>query len=268
MKNFNGKTVVITGAASGIGRALALAFADRGANLCLSDINEEELNQTRELLTKYPVNVLTKKVDVAKKDEMQAFADFVKANAGNTDVMINNAGVALGKMTIEETPIEDFEWLMGINFWGMVYGTKFFLPQLKEQKQAAIVNISSLFGLIGVKFQGAYCASKFGIRGFNEVLIGELSDTTIQVHTVHPGGIKTNISLRAKGGDTRFNNVFHEKFLKMPPEKAADIIIRGIEKNKNRIIVGSDAKVTDFFTRLFPISLINFVQKHFMKELD
>jgi short-subunit dehydrogenase len=268
MKNFNGKTVVITGAASGIGRSLALAFADRGANLVLSDINEEELNETKELALKYSVDVFTKKVDVSKNEEMLALADFVKNTLGNADVMVNNAGVALGKMTIEETSIEEFEWLMGINFWGMVYGTKAFLPQLRAQKQAALVNISSLFGLIGIKFQGAYCSSKFGIRGFNEALMAEMMDTNVQIHSVHPGGIKTNIARRARGGDSSFNKVFDEKFLKKSPDEAAQDIIRGIEKNQKRIIIGRDAKGGDIVSRLKPITLINFLQKHFHKELN
>lgn len=268
MKNFKDKNIVITGAASGIGRALALEFAKRGANVCISDVNADELEQTVKLLENYPVKVFSRIVNVANNNEMLELAEFAKTSFGNADIMINNAGVALGKMTIEETTIEEFKWLMDINFWGMVYGTKAFLPQLKNQKEAALINISSLFGLIGVKFQGAYCASKFGIRGFNEALMAEMADTNIQIHSVHPGGIKTNIARNARGGDNSYNKVFEEKFFNKTPEMAAQTIIRGIEKNKKRILIGRDAKAGDFVSRLVPVTLINFLQKHLHKELN
>lgn len=268
MKNLSNKIVVITGAASGIGRSLAIDFASYNCKLALCDIDETALQETKKMLRNDTVQILLKKVDVSDKNAVFDFAEEVKNTLGNADIVINNAGVALGKMTIEEINIEDFEWLMGINFWGMVYGTKAFLPQLKKNEATAIVNISSLFGLIAATFNGAYCASKFGIRGFNEVLMNELFNTNIQVHSVHPGGIKTNIARKARGGDSKFSEMFEEKFLKMSPEKAASIIIKGIKKNKSRIMVGGDAKFAFFISKVIPIKLFNYFQSKLLKSFS
>jgi len=267
MKNFKDKVVVITGAGSGIGRALALNFSKKGAKLAIADVNEVNLNETADVIKKEGTTVFYKVLDVSKNEQVLKFAEDVKQNLGAADVVINNAGVALGKMTVEETSIEDMEWIMGINFWGMVYGTKAFLPQLKKQETTALVNVSSLFGLIGAKFQSGYCASKFAIRGVNEVLMAELEDTNIQMHSVHPGGVKTNISRNAKGGDQRYSKSF-EKLLVLPPEYAAATIVNGIIKNKKRILIGKDAKGGDFAARIAPITLINYVQGKIFKKLQ
>jgi butyryl-CoA dehydrogenase len=268
MKNFENKVVVITGAASGIGRALAIEFAAYNCKLALCDLDESALQETKKMLSNDSVEVLLKKIDVSDKKVVFEFAEEVKNTLGNADIVINNAGVALGKLDVEETSLEQFEWIMGINFWGMVYGTKAFLPQLKKNQVTAVVNISSLFGLIGATFNSAYCASKFGIRGFNEVLMIELLKTNIQVHSVHPGGIKTNIAKNAKGGDLKFSQAFEEKFLKMPPSKAAKVIINGIQKNKQRIIVGNDAKFVFFLSKIVPLKWFNIVQSKLLKDFS
>lgn len=268
MKNFTDKVVVITGAASGIGRALAIEFSQYNCKLALCDLDENALEETKKLFENDSLQVLLKKVDVSNKEAVFNFAEQVKEAFGNADIVINNAGVALGKMTIAETSIEDFEWLMGINFWGMVYGTKAFLPQLEKQEKTAIVNVSSLFGLIGATFQGPYCASKYGIRGFNEVLMAELYQTNIQVHSVHPGGIKTNIARNARGGNEAFSKLFEEKFLKMPPSEAAKIIIKGIKNNKRRIIVGNDAKFGFFISKLISLRMFTYIQNRLLKEFE
>lgn len=268
MKNFTNKIVVITGAASGIGRALAIEFASYNCTLALCDVDELALQETKKLLANDKIKVLLKKVDVSDKNAVFNFAEEVKNTFGNADIVINNAGVALGKMTIAETSIEEFEWLMGINFWGMVYGTKAFLPQLEKNETTAVVNVSSLFGMISASFNGSYCASKFGIRGFNEVLMIELINTNIQVHSVHPGGIKTNIARNARGGDSKFGEMFEEKFLKMPPEKAAKIIVKGIQKNNPRIIVGGDAKFAFFTSKITPLKWFNYLQSKLLKDFN
>lgn len=267
MKNFKNKTVVITGAGSGIGRALALNFAKRGANLALSDINEFNLSETAEHAKKEGIKIFTKVFDVSKNEQFLQFAEDVKQNLGAADVMINNAGVALGKLNIEETTIEQFEWLMGINFWGMVYGSKAFLPQLKKEETTALVNVSSMFGLVGIMYQSAYCASKFAIRGFNEVLMSEYEKTGVQIHSVHPGGIKTNVANNARGGDPKYTKSFN-KLLKLTPEFAAQTIVNGIIKDKRRILIGNDAKGGDFAARIAPITLINFVQRKLFAKLE
>lgn len=267
MKDFLNKIVVVTGAASGIGKALAYEFAKEGAKLVLCDNNQKNL----ELVCKELAYSVLKSscFDVSKNDLFLKLAQEVETEFDGADILINNAGVALGKMTAEETSIEEFEWLMNINFWGMVYGSKAFLPQLKKKNRAVLLNVSSLFGLIGIKYQSAYCSSKYAIRGYTEALMAENQDSGLQVHLVHPGGVNTQISLNARGGQEAYNKIFHDKFLtKNSPEKAARIIIEGIKSNKKRIKIGSEAHAGDLAARILPVSLINFVQKHFHKDLD
>lgn len=266
MKDFKNKTVVITGAGSGIGRALSYELADRGANVAIADIDEANLQETAAEIKKRGVKMFAKVFDVAKYDQFQQFAEDVKQNLGPADLVINNAGVALGKLNAEETSIELFEWLMGINFWGMVYGSKVFLPQLHKNETTALVNVSSMFGLVGIMNQSAYCASKFGIRGFTEVLMAEYDQTNIQIHSVHPGGIKTNVARNARGGDPRHTKTF-EKLLKIQPKDAAKIIVNGIVKNKKRILIGNEAYASDIVSRIYPIKIINYFQRKVFKAI-
>ncbi|CAG0925928.1 unnamed protein product, partial [Notodromas monacha] len=172
MKDFTNKVVVITGAGSGIGRALAIEFAKRGAHLALNDYSMDQLNATLEKLPS-GTKTFTQGFDVSDAHAMDGFAQSILAHYGHVDVVINNAGVALSKYSVENTSLEDFKWLFGINFWGMVYGSKSFLPLLKQRPQAALVNVSSLFGLSGIPYQAAYSASKMAIRGFTESLAME-----------------------------------------------------------------------------------------------
>ncbi|MFT4969841.1 MAG: short-subunit dehydrogenase [Chitinophagales bacterium] len=267
MKNFQDKLVVITGAASGIGEALAHHFAKEGAKLCLTDNHAKELERVAKDIGEAVLKTYC--FDVGHYPSFVKIASEIDKEFGGADVVINNAGVALGKMTAEETSMEQFEWLMKINFWGMVHGSKAFLSQLKAKPQSALVNVSSLFGLLGIKYQSSYCASKFAIRGYTESLIAENTVKGFSIHSVHPGGINTKISLNAKGGDSAFNQIFHDKFLtKNSPQKAARVIVAGIKSNKKRILIGSEAHAGDFVSRLIPISFINFVQRNFMKDLD
>lgn len=253
--------VVITGAASGIGRALAMRFAkERIAGIAIADVNEERLAETRKLLGEQPFLVTTHIVDVSNADAVGEFAEAVAAEHGRVTHVINNAGVALGG-TVREVSLEEIEWLMGINFWGVVHGTKFFLPFLEKEKSAHIVNISSIFGVVAPPGQAAYCASKFAVRGFTEALRHELDGTNIAVSCVHPGGVATNIATDAKisKGVTASQQQIDKKTARMnrklantTPDQAADIIVRGILKREPRILVGSDAKMLSAITRLFP----------------
>ena len=195
MKSLKGKVAVITGAGSGIGQATAEALAKQGCELAISDINERGLAETRARCESHGVRVSSARVDVADRAAMYAWADNVVADHGRVNIVINNAGVALGA-TIEDMSYEDQEWLMGINFWGVVYGTKAFLPHIKKTGDGHVVNISSVFGLIAVPTQSAYNAAKFAVRGFTECLREEMDmeDCGIGVTCVHPGGIKTNIA--------------------------------------------------------------------------
>lgn len=258
---------VITGASSGIGRALAVRFAaEKIAGIAISDVNETGLNETAELIENLGGSVLTSVVDVSKREDVKRFADETVQKFGRATHLINNAGVGL-LGNFEQISLEDFEWLMNINFWGTVYGVKYFLPILKEQKKAHIVNISSVFGLIAPPEQTAYCASKFAVRGFTEALRHELEDTNICVSTVHPGGIKTNIARNSRLGEktpeeykSQGANFFDEVAL-TTPETAAEVIISGIKKENTRILIGKDAIAINYIHRLFPRKYLRVLEK-------
>lgn len=260
MKDFNNKVAAITGAGSGMGRTLALQLAQRGCHLALSDINEKGLAETVELLSSTGVKVTSQKLDVANKAAVHAWADTVVSDHGKVNLIFNNAGVALGSM-VDGGSYEDFEWIMNINFWGVVYGTKAFLPHLKASGDGHIINTSSLFGLMAVPSQSAYNASKFAVRGFTEALRQELELQKINVSatSVHPGGIKTNIAKSARmdnsvkkiGMNEKSQEQF-EKLFRTTAEDAAKIILKGVENNQRRVLVGSDAKAMDLMVRLLP----------------
>lgn len=260
MKNFQGRVAVITGAGSGIGRALALNLAEKGCKLALSDIRAESVAETARMCERFTRDVMFDTIDVADKKAMQAYPEKVVQKFGGVNIVINNAGVAVAA-TVEDTSIEDYEWLMGINWWGVLYGTKFFLPHLQKADEAHIVNISSVFGIIGVPTQSAYNAAKFAVRGFTESLRQELVDTHIGVSCVHPGGIKTNIAAYARyksgpNGDTNHASAA-DKFAKIArttPEEAAATIVKGIEKKSPRVLIGADAVAIDVMARTMPES--------------
>ncbi len=254
----NKSIVVITGAGSGIGRALAVRFAEEKiAGIALSDVNEVELNKTAEMIESSGVEVLTSIFDVAKREDFQRFSEEILAKFGRATHLINNAGVGLIGRT-EEISIEDIEWLMDINFWGTVYGTKIFLPIFRKQDFGHIVNISSVFGFIALPGQSAYCASKFAVRGFTEALRHELDGSNIFVSCVHPGGIRTNIAKQAKKGENAPNEdkkqaaVIFDKLAQTTPEQAAETIVKGIKSKNPRILIGNDALQISLFYRLFP----------------
>ena len=249
---------VVTGAASGIGRALAVHLAADGAQLAICDVNEVELKETARMAAQPGVKITTHVVDVSDRELMAAFVDEVIGEHGRVHLVINNAGVALGG-TIEELAIEDIEWLMSINFWGVVYGTKMFLPILRQQPRAHVVNISSIFGIIAPPGHSAYAASKFAVRGFTEVLRHELVGSNITVSCVHPGGIRTNIARNAKAGAGVDRSVmkkegeFFDKVARTLPEQAADRIVRGILRDEERILIVQDAWMIEKVQRLLPV---------------
>ena len=256
MKTLDGKVVVITGAGSGIGRELALNAATRGALLALSDIDEVGLMETAERArTRMAREVRTDKLDVSDRAAMASYAASVKEELGRVNVVVNNAGVALHG-DFEETSYEQFEWVMGINFWGVVQGTKEFLPHLIESGDGHLVNISSLFGLMGMPGQSAYNAAKFGVRGFTEAVRQEMlvAGHPVQVSCVHPGGIKTAIARNARTtashDQATVARLFDTKLARTSAETAAQVIVDGILANKPRIVVGADAKALDALVRL------------------
>jgi short-subunit dehydrogenase len=258
MKTVRGKVAAITGAGSGIGRATAELLARHGCHVALSDVSEQALAETAERCRGHGVQVRTARVDVAQRQAVHAWADDVARELGTVHVVVNNAGVALAA-TVEDTRYEDFEWLMNINFWGVVHGTKAFLPHLRAAGEGHIVNISSVFGLIGVPTQAAYNAAKFAVKGFTEALRQELEveGAPIGVTCVHPGGIKTNIARSArmthrKGWlDERASRDF-EKSFRTSPERAAADILSAILKDRRRQLIGGDAVFIDLLQRLMP----------------
>ena len=256
MRTFDGKVAVITGAGSGIGRALALDLATRGARLALSDKDEVGLLETAERCTaRNAREVHTEKLDVSDRAAVAAYAATVAAELGGVDVVFNNAGVALHG-EFEETSYDAFEQIMDVNFWGVVHGSKEFLPHLVASGDGHLVNVSSLFGLMGMPGQTAYNASKFGVRGFTEALRMEMlaARHPVQVSCVHPGGIKTAIARNAATTSSHdpatVARTFDSKLARTSAEDAATVILEGVLKNRPRIVVGTDAKLLDAYVRL------------------
>ncbi len=258
MKNFSERVAVITGAASGIGRAVCVQLAKEGCDLALADVNQDGLREAARGARNLGRKVSTHIVDVSHKSSMEAFSEEVISEHGHVHLLVNNAGVSVTDM-VENGNLEDFEWIMGINFWGVVYGCKFFLPYLLEEDEAHIVNVSSLFGLIGFPSQSYYAATKFAVRGFTESLTEELKGANIQVSCVYPGGIKTSLVRDGRFGrgfiglnqEETVRN-FEEKMARTTPEKAADILVKGIKNNNSRILIGPEARWIDRLQRFFP----------------
>jgi NADP-dependent 3-hydroxy acid dehydrogenase YdfG len=254
----DGRTAYVSGAASGIGRAVAQRLSAHGCPVALVDQNEEGLASTAEALSG---PVLSRVLDVRDREAQFAFAAEVAEWApAPLGIVFNNAGVATSQ-SVADAVVEDDEWVLDINLSGVIHGTRAFLPVLLRQASGVVVNTSSVFGLIGVPTQSAYCASKFAVRGFTESLRAELRDTGVGAVTVHPGGIKTNIALNARyhsdprGGPARTHAqaaADFEALARTTPEKAAEIIHRGVKAGKSRILVGPDAYVIDALVRLAP----------------
>jgi NAD(P)-dependent dehydrogenase (short-subunit alcohol dehydrogenase family) len=272
MGQIRGAVAVITGAGSGIGRALARHMAAQGAQLALADINTAALEETRSLVGAATARTYT--VDVSSAANMQDFAHAVEHDFGGASLLINNAGVALFG-TFAELSLSEFEWLFRINFWGVVHGCKFFLPMLLRQPEARIVNVSSVFGLFGPPGQSAYAASKFAVRGFTESLREELRGTSVRLTCVHPAGIATNIAQNARAGaatrpqDQEAAKKRFTRALRIPPEMAAGAIVEGILADKDRVLIGRDAYRIDFLARLLPVRasalLTSWIQKRTLK---
>ncbi len=259
MTQIKDQVAFVTGAASGIGRALAVELANRGAKaIVISDVNEEGLEETAQMVRAKQVNVIARKLDVANREEVESLINETVETQGSIDLVFNNAGVALGAKA-ETMSYENLEWLMGINFWGVVHGTKAALPHMLDKDHGHIINISSIFGFIGVPTQTAYCASKFAVRGFNESLAHEMEGRSVNVTTVHPGGIKTNIARNARMEDDVAQaragvdpGAEFEKIARTTPAQAANVILNGVEKNKKRVLIGPDAHIISRFVRWFP----------------
>lgn len=259
MESFTGRVAAITGAGSGIGRALAVELARRGAHVALSDVDEAGLADTVARCEGQGVKTTSQRLDVADRDAVFAWAARVVEDHGTVHLVVNNAGVAVAA-TVEAMTYEDFEWLMGINFWGVVHGTKAFLPHLLAAGEGHIVNMSSVFGLVAVPTQSAYNASKFAVRGFTDALRMELEidGSGVSCTSVHPGGIRTNIARNARlresadalsGGDESVRREF-DRSARTTPEDAARQILRAVTRNRRRALVGGGSRLIDVVSRL------------------
>lgn len=262
MKNLQGKVAAITGAGSGIGQALALHLAQQGCHLALSDINQQGLDETQAKLSSYSVKVTQQILNVADEQAVYAWADQVEKDHGKVNLIFNNAGVALSG-TVAGLSLDEYRWIMDINFWGVVYGTKAFLPKLEASGDGHIINISSIFGLASQPLMSGYNASKFAVRGLTESLRQdlELTGSNVSATSVHPGGIKTNIVKTARmtasvkestGVDNEDSVKDFERLFINTPASAAKTIVNGVLKNKRRVLIGPDAKVFDLIVRLLP----------------
>lgn len=244
---------MITGAGSGIGRALALELAARGGRLALSDIDGERAEASRAACEQRGARkVLAARLDVSERAAVFAHADAVLERFGTVNLVVNNAGVGLEGMVLD-TSIEDYEWIMGINFWGVLYGCKAFLPHLIASGDGYVVNISSIFGIVAVPGQSGYHAAKFGVRGFTESLREEMlmARHPVGVSCVHPGGVKTDIARAARSEiDERERAERFEQLARLTPEQAALIILKGVARRRPRILVGNDARALDLFQRV------------------
>jgi len=262
MKDFSGKTAVITGAGSGMGRYLAVLLARAGANVAICDINADSLKQTEAMVNHYNVPVSTHIVDMGDMAQIEALPQAVLAQHGAVDLVFNNAGVTVGS-EFNDMPETDWDWVMNINLNGVVKASRVFLPYLQERPEAVLVNTSSIFGMITVAGQSVYHATKFGVRGFTESLAKELKDSSVQVHCVHPGHVGTNIVANSRfnekatlGKDKKLDKQEMADFFRakgMHPSQAANIILNGVRRNKRRIFVGLDAKLMDLAARITPM---------------
>ncbi|MDX1875444.1 SDR family NAD(P)-dependent oxidoreductase [Mycolicibacterium sp. 120266] len=255
MEGFAGKVAVVTGAGSGIGQALAVELGRSGAKLAISDVDLAGLAVTEERLKAIGAPVKADRLDVTEREAFELYATAVKEHFGKVNQIYNNAGIAFTG-DVEVSSYKDIERVMDVDFWGVVNGTKAFLPHLIESGDGHVVNVSSLFGIFSVPGQAAYNSAKFAVRGFTEALRQEmvLAKRPVKVTAVHPGGIKTAIARNAGAADgldaAQLAKMFDKKLAKTTPEKAARIILEAVRKNQARVLVGADAKVLDVVVRL------------------
>ena len=252
MKANDKKIVVITGAGDGIGRALAAIYMSHGATVIINDISKSKLNESKKLLQ----GGFTFEADISKKDEVQAFSKYVKNNFGKVDVLINNAGVSIGRLDAVDIPNDLNEWIFGVNYWGTVYSVNSFLPLIPMQSGSKIVNVCSLYSYLSVYHRSAYCASKSALKACSDSLRYEMKDKKIDVVTVFPGMVNTHIIQNSRGWNSENEKLaasnFQQKYASLTSESAANKIFKGIVKNKKRIHIGIDTKLTFYLLKFLP----------------
>ena len=253
MNQFEGRVAVITGGASGVGLATAQLLSEKGCALALVDVNVEKLEAAARHFQGQGTRTSTHVADVANPERMAGLPDEVVAEHGAVHILVNNAGVSVAG-SFEDQTIEDLQWIVGINFWGVVHGCKFFLPELKKADEAHIVNISSMFGFIGVPSQSSYCATKFAVKGLSEALWVELRASNVGVTSIHPGGVNTSIDETMRSYDDEIRDATVSGLRQSrPPSVVAAAIVKAIEKDRLRVIVGWEAYAADWLKRILPI---------------
>lgn len=281
MKAFQGKVAVITGAGSGLGQALAKGLVIAGCHVALVDVSEESLQATKvilekvlldnELLLSGAVNVSCHVIDVASRVQMEALPAAVIANHGRVDLLFNNAGVVIEKR-FETQSIEDWERMLNINLWGVIYGCKFFLPHLVQQAESYVVNTSSLAGFLGMPSQTAYCATKAAVKALSEGLYAEYRGRGVNVVSVHPGAVNTNIfagAIASSDDPVASEKMFAMvKKMAMKPDVAAAKILKAVQKKRQRVVVGLDAKLVDVIKRLMPVLVHRIFSWGFQKRMQ
>jgi len=272
--DFVNKTAVVTGAASGIGRELCIQLAKTGCNIIAADINETDLQETGKTVRSLGKNISCYTVDVSDRKQVLDFSEKVEYYNNSIDIVMNNAGVAMSDVSVENIDFKDFEWIMNINLWGIINIAKAFIPKLKKSSDSYLVNTSSIYGIFAMNNAAAYTTSKFAVRGFSEALIQELYGTSVNVMTVYPGGIKTNVAKNSRWlgniNDTDEQNKQLTRFensAKTEPEEAAKQILLAMNKRKKRLLIGKDAKFMDIYVRINPSGYDSFVREYINKPL-
>lgn len=274
MSKIKDSVVLITGAASGMGREMAIQAAQRGGIVIATDVNEKSLGETQEMAKTTGFTINIQRLNVGDKTEIEDFAKKTLPILDNRPlILINNAGIGLSAGKFEDNYLDDFENLININLWGIIRMTKAFYPYLLQKKEGHIVNLSSVFGLGGVMFQSAYCTSKAGVKGFTEALRMELLDTNVKTTVVHPGGINTNIARNATPKGSLITAEMHKEAIKQfeknaptSSAEAAKQILDAVEKNQDRLVIGKDGKMMSLMTRLFPVAFTK-IMKSKMEEV-
>ena len=259
MKTFEGRVAVVTGAGSGIGRSVAMELANHGVHVALVDVNRAALDETRQLLQGTGVHTSIHVIDVASRELMAGLPEQVLAEHGAVHILVNNAGVSVSH-TFADQSVDDLEWITGINYWGVMYGCKFFLPYLLDADEAHIVNMSSSAGLTGMKGQSSYGATKFAVRGLSESLFVELARTNVGITCVHPGAVATNIVATARMAEDDKEKMLKFFHLSMPPEKAARLIIRAIRKSRFNLVFCPESRLLNVMKQLAPVGTLKLLR--------
>jgi butyryl-CoA dehydrogenase len=271
LMDFSQSVAVVTGAGSGIGKELALQLSKAGARLAINDANADSLAETVRLVEEQGGTVFSQVFDVGSREQMYAFAERVEEHYGQVDIMINNAGVALGMIYLQDVSSEDFEWIVNVNLWGVVHGTMAFLPLLRKRPAASLVNLSSSFGMLAVPGQAPYCTTKFAVRGFTDSIRLELMDTNVLVTLVCPSQVKTNIIRNGRHlsetAKAEMVQAFDEKLTRVSPEKMAEVILDGILQKREVILYARDSLLVSLASRFMPRFVIKNITRRKLRKM-